>query len=148
MPEDEEREAGREITRYDGKVIYLHWAVMIVFIMLIATALLLLRDWFWDTFKIVGTEPIIPTPDGFDALHLVLAIILLVLGLLHILLHIGQKEKPILPVDVSRDFERSVHSLRYVLFLSTWDEKGAAHKYQGHQRMMYVITFYLSLIHI
>jgi cytochrome b subunit of formate dehydrogenase len=40
------------------------------------------------------------------------------------------------------DFQRSVHAFRYVLFLSSWDEKGAAHKYQGHQRMMYIITFY------
>ncbi len=142
MPEEFEREAGREFTRYDGKVIYMHWAVMVVFILLIVTALLLLRDWFWETFKILGTEPIIPTPEGFDVLHLVLAALLLVLGLVHVLLHIGQEEKPILPTDVEADFQRSVHALRYVLFLSTWDEKGGAHKYQGHQRMTYVITFY------
>lgn len=142
MPEEEEREAGREFTRYDGKVIYMHWAVITVFIILIATALLLLRDWFWETFKIVGDDPILSTPSGTDAVHLVLAIVLLVLGLIHLLLHIRQEEKPILPVDVSMDFDRSVHALRYVLFLSRWDEKGAAHKYQGHQRIMYIITFY------
>ncbi len=142
MPEDEERVAGREFTRYDGKVVYMHWAVMVVFIMLMATALLLLRDWSWDTFKIRGTEPFIPTPEGFGALHMVLAVLLLVLGLVHVLLHIKQEDNPILPVDISMDFQRSVHALRYVLFLSSWDEKGAAHKYQGHQRMMYVITFY------
>jgi hypothetical protein len=84
----------------------------------------------------------IPTPEGFDALHLVLAALLLVLGLVHVLLHVGQEEKPILPKDVEADFQRSVHALRYVLFLSTWDEKGGARKYQGHQRMTYVITFY------
>ena len=142
MPEEAEREAGREIARYDRKVVYMHWAVIIVFMALIATALLLLRDWFWETFKIVGTEPLIGTPDGTDVVHLFLAAVLLLLGLVHVLLHIGQEEKHILPKDVEADFQRSVHALKYVLFLSRWDEKGAAGKYQGHQRMMYVITFY------
>ena len=142
MPEEAEREAGREIVRYDGRVVYIHWAVIVTFFVLLATSLVLLRDWFWETFKIRGTEPIIRTPDWAADAHLVLAAIVLLLGLLHVLLHVRQERKYILPTNVQADFDRSVHALRYVLFLSSWEEKGSAHKYRGHQRMAYVITFY------
>ncbi len=143
MPEDEEREAGREVTRYDGKVIYMHWAVVLVFIPLLIIALLLLRDWFWETFTIVGTDPIIPTPSWGEDLHLMLALLLLVLGLVHVLLHIKQEKRPILPTDVMADFQASVHTLKYVFFLSRWDERSGVAKYRGNQRMSYIITFYV-----
>jgi cytochrome b subunit of formate dehydrogenase len=47
-----------------------------------------------------------------------------------------------LPKDLMADFQATVHALRYVLFISTWDEKGASGKYRGNQRLTYVITFY------
>jgi hypothetical protein len=73
---------------------------------------------------------------------MVLGLLLLVLGLVHVLLHIGQEEKPILPRDLGEDFRATVHTIRYVVFLSNWDEKGSAHKYKGNQRMSYIATFY------
>ena len=143
MPEETEREAGREIRRYGREVVDLHWVVMVVYISLAIISLLLLRDWFWETFKIRGTEPIIATPDWGAMTHYVLAGLLLVLGLLHVLIHARQKDKPMLPKDLMADFQTTVHALRYTLFLSTWDEKGSAGKYRGNQRLTYVITFYV-----
>ena len=148
MPEESEREAGREIKRYGREVIHLHWVVMMVYITLAVIALLMLRDWFWDIFKIRGSEPIVATPEWGVTAHYALAGALLVLGLVHILIHARQRDKPMLPKDLMADFQATVHALRYVLFISTWDEKGAAGKYRGNQRLTYVITFYVIAFYI
>ena len=142
MPWEEERAAGREVVRYGPRVIWVHWAVMIVFVSLSVTALLLLRDWIFAEFNIIGGDLFIETFDGALDVHMVLGLLLLVLGLVHVLLHIGQKDKSILPRDLMEDFRATVHTIRYVVYLSKWDEKGAAHKYKGNQRISYLGTFY------
>ena len=114
-----------------------------MYIPLSLTALLLLRDWIFAEFNIFGGNLLIETFEGATETHWGFGILLLIIGLAHVLMHVGQEKKPILPKDVGADLRATVQSLKYVTFLSSWDEKGAAHKYKGNQRLTYVITFYV-----
>jgi cytochrome b561 len=145
MPEEEENPDG-EIFRYGRKVIAVHWGVIIVFFTLALTGLLLMRDWFFRSFSIFGGDLLFPTFDGALELHVASGLGICILGLIHVMLHVKQKDKPMLPRNVAAEFKATFETAMWVTFISRQREGGSSDKYQANQRMSYLAIFYtLSL---
>ncbi|UCC93407.1 MAG: cytochrome b/b6 domain-containing protein [Thermoplasmata archaeon] len=145
-PFDEDEDPDQEIFRYGRKVIAVHWAVVIAFFVLIWTGILLMRDWFLVTFNIFGGDLWFETFDGAMELHIASGVTICLLGLIHILLHVRQEEKPILPKNVASDFKATFETAMWVTFISRNRESGSSDKYMANQRMSYLAIFYtLSL---
>jgi cytochrome b subunit of formate dehydrogenase len=143
MTEDEEEDLDEEVVRYGPKVIIMHWAVVIVFIPLAVTGLMLLRDWFRESFAIHGGDLLIPTIEGATTVHVLSGLTIAVLGAIHIILHLRQKEKPMLPKNVFDEIKASLQTVFYVTYISRNIEVGSAGKYKANQRMSYIATFYI-----
>jgi cytochrome b subunit of formate dehydrogenase len=141
MLEDEEN-PDEEIFRYGRKVIAVHWAVVIAFFPLAWTGILLMRDWFLVTFNIFGGDLWFPTFDMAREIHVASGVSIAILGLIHILLHIKQKEKHILPKNVSKEFKATLDTALWVSFISRHREGRSSDKYQANQRMSYIAIFY------
>ena len=143
---EEEENPDEEIFRYGRKVIVVHWAVIIAFFSLALTGILLMRDWFLVTFNIFGGDLWFPTFDGAVGLHVASGVTICVLGLVHIMLHFRQKEKPMLPRNVASEFKATFETAMWVTFISRQKQGGSSDKYQENQRMSYMAIFYtLSL---
>lgn len=135
-----------ELRRYGPEVIGVHWVYQILIWPLIITGWVQLRDWFLETFKIYKAFKLIPSYEWIPDVHLFAGTALLVVGLVHILIHARQAEKPMLPKDAGRDLKASMHNILHIFRLARWQERGASDKYKGNQRMTYVATLYcLSL---
>jgi cytochrome b561 len=139
---EEEENPDEEIVRYGKNVIAMHWAVVLVFIPLAATGALLARDWFLETFNIFGGDLLIGTPDSALAVHVGSGIALAILGIVHIMMHMRQKEKAMLPKVVTEEFKETLNTLMYVTFISRQKEGRSSLKYKANQRMSYLATFY------
>jgi cytochrome b561 len=139
-------EGRRTVKRYGARVIVVHWLFVLTFIPLVFTGCLLLRDWWAAEFHVYGIDPVLPTFDGASTLHAYLGAVVLVIGLSHVLLHIRQRERPILPRKVGQDLGASIHNILYIFHLVARQERGAGEKYRGNQRMTYIALAYcLSL---
>jgi cytochrome b subunit of formate dehydrogenase len=139
---DEDESLDEMIVRYDTKIIVLHWLVIIFFIPLAYSGLLMLRDWFLRTFNIFGGDLLLDSFDGMVEVHVYSGLALITLGLIHVLVHLRQKEKHILPEDVAAEFKASLETLMYVTLVSRQKETGSASKYKANQRMAYLATMY------
>ncbi len=139
---EEEENPDEEIVRYGTKVIAMHWAVVFAFIPLAAMGALLARDWFLETFNIFGGDLLIGTPDSALTIHIGSGIALAILGIVHIIMHMRQKEKAMLPKNVSEEFSETLNTAMYVTFLSRQKEGRSSTKYKANQRMSYLATFY------
>ena len=137
------KKSGGWIKRYDGRVIGIHWAFLITFMPLLYTGLLLMRDWFIHEFHIHGVDPLLGTFEGTTEYHQYLGVAVLLVGLVHILLHIGQKEKHILPKNVGEDLGANIHNILYIFHMAPREERGAGEKYRRNQRMTYVALVYV-----
>jgi cytochrome b561 len=145
-PFDEDENPDEEIFRYGRKVIAVHWAVIISFLFLAWTGILLMRDWFLVTFNIFGGDLWFETFDLALEIHIASGVTICLLGLIHILLHVNQKEKPILPKNVASEFKATFETAMWVTFISRQKEGGSSDKYRANQRMSYLAIFYtLSL---
>ena len=133
----------RMVRRYGAKVIAIHWLFIITIFPLLVTGLLLLRDWFFEEFHIIGVDELVPTFEGAAEYHGYFGLAVLAIGLVHILLHIGQKEKPILLKNVSKEWKATVHNIMYIFHMASRDERGAGEKWKANQRMAYASTVYL-----
>jgi len=143
---EEEENPDEEIFRYGRKVIAVHWGVIIVFFTLAWTGILLMRDWFLVTFNIFGGDLWFPTFDGAVEMHVASGVTIGILGLIHVMLHIKQKDKPMLPKNVASEFKATFETAMWVTFISRQKEGGSSDKYQANQRMSYLAIFYtLSL---
>jgi len=142
MEEDIYENPDEEIRRYGPKVIIIHWAVIAFFIPLAITGLLLARDWFFVTFSIFGGDLWVETFEGAIQLHVASGVILAVLGLVHVLIHLKQEEKPILPRNIAHEFKATFETAMWATFISRQKEGGSAEKYMASQRMSYVATYY------
>ena len=146
MEEDVEENPDEEIVRYGTKVIVMHWVVVFVFIPLAVTGLLLARDWFLETFNIFGGDLVFGTPDSALTVHIGSAIALVIVGIVHIMMHLGQKEKHILPKNLTEEFKDTMDTAMYVTWISRQKEGRSSYKFKANQRMSYLATFYtLSL---
>jgi cytochrome b subunit of formate dehydrogenase len=132
-----------EIKRYGKIVVFEHWLAILVIFTLIFTGLFLVRDWFIHEFHIYGAENYIPTPDFASDFHLYAALGLLIVGLVHLVAHGGQKEKPILPKNSMLELKSALYSLMYLIFLTKKQERGSGDKYLKSQRIIYVYTVYV-----
>jgi cytochrome b561 len=131
-----------EIFRYGRKVIGLHWAVIIAFFGLALSGILLMRDWFLRTFNIFGGDLWFPTFDGAMELHVISGIAILILGLVHIILHLKQKDKPILPKNVASEFQATFEAAMWATWISRQKDRGSSDKWKADQRLTYLATFY------
>ena len=134
-----------EIRRYGYRVIVIHWLFIILLIPVIITSLFLLRDWFFHEFHIMG-DLIVPTFYMAEEIHKLLGMLIFLLGLIHILAHIFQKTKPMLPVDSKKDFKATIHTILYIFHLTRKEERGSAGKYRGNQRIAYIATVYTFIL--
>lgn len=117
--------------------------MMIFLVPLALTGLFMVRDWFIHEFHIYGAEMIIPTPDFTSDIHLYAAFGLLVVGLIHLVAHAGQKEKPILPKNTMNELKSAMYSLMFLVFLTRKQERGSGGKYKKSQRIIYAFTIYI-----
>jgi cytochrome b subunit of formate dehydrogenase len=143
MAKVSKRSVGATITRYGPEVVGLHWLFIITFIPLLWTGILLLRDWFIHEFHIYGVNKLVPVFDWIIDYHWYFGVMVLIVGLAHFLVHSRQKEKHILPQNVGWDLRASIHNILWIFHLVSREERGAAHKYKGNQRMTYVATVYV-----
>ena len=139
---EEEENPDEEIIRYGRKVIAVHWAVIIVFFVLAWTGLLLMRDWFLVTFNIFGGDLLFKTFDGTVELHVASGVTICIIGLIHVMLHIKQKDKPIMVKNVALEFKATFETAMWVTFISRQKEGHSSEKYQDNQRMSYLAIFY------
>ena len=132
----------QNIKRYDFSVVLVHW----LFISLLGVNLIfsyfLLRDWAYHEFHIHGALILINTPDFTTDFHTYSGFGVFIMGLIHILMHVWQKEKPILSKDSNIEFKAMVHSFLYMVFMASREEAGSADKYRDNQRMFYLCTLY------
>jgi cytochrome b subunit of formate dehydrogenase len=142
MVKTKEETDGRWIPRYGPRVILIHWLFIIHFIPLLYTGLLLMRDWFMHEFHIHGVDPLLITFEGTEDWHLFMGLAVIVIGLAHVALHAGQKDKPILPRRLYKEFSATLHNILYIFHLAPRCERGAAGKYKANQRMSYINTLY------
>ncbi len=129
--------------RYGAEVIGVHWLFIIFIIPLLYTGLLLWRDWFTHEFHVYGINYIFPSFEGMERLHMFAGFALLTVGAAHLLTHMGQKEKPILPKNVGVDVAASVQAIFYIFHLSPKPERGAGEKWKRNQRMTYIALIYV-----
>ncbi len=132
-----------EIKRYGKIVIIEHWLAILTVFSLMFTGLFLARDWFIHEFHIHGAENYVPTPDFAADLHLYAAFGILVVGIIHLVAHGGQKEKPILPKNSMLELKSALYSLMYMVFLTKKQERGSGEKYLKSQRIIYAFTIYV-----
>jgi cytochrome b subunit of formate dehydrogenase len=134
---------GAEMERYGRKVIGIHWLFVIFIFPLTITGLLMWRDWFTHEFHIYGINYVFPSFEGMEDVHMYAGLALLAVGAAHLLMHLGQRDKPILPKNVGVDVAASVQAIFYIFHLSPKPERGAGEKYLRNQRMTYIATIYV-----
>ena len=138
----EEKGGSEEIERYGAEVIGVHWLFIIFIFPLLYTGLLMFRDWFAELFHVYGINYIFYSFDGMEKVHMISGLVILTVGAAHLMSHINQKEKPILPKNVGVDVAASVQAILYIFHLSPKPERGAGEKYLRNQRMTYIATIY------
>jgi hypothetical protein len=123
-------------------IIFEHWAFTILLIIISITGLFLLRDWLFATFGVYG-EVFVPTPAITLQLHKTFGAALVVLGLLHLAIHITSTKKDILPVKTLQDFKAFLHSGMYLIGLSRREDRRISERYNGRQRIVYIALVYI-----
>jgi cytochrome b subunit of formate dehydrogenase len=137
------RRSDSEIKRYGKIVVLEHWLMMIFLVPLAITGLFGVRDWFIHEFHIFGAENFLPTPEFATDFHLYAAFGLVIVGAIHLVVHAGQKEKPILPKNTNVELKSALYSLMYLVFLTKRQERGSGGKYKKSQRIIYAFTIYV-----
>jgi cytochrome b subunit of formate dehydrogenase len=132
-----------EIKRYSKIVVLEHWLMMIFLVPLALTGLFMVRDWFVHEFHIHGAENYLPTLEFTSDFHLYAALGLLFVGAIHLTVHAGQKEKPILPKNTMVEVKSALYSLMFLVFLTKKPERGSGDKYRKGQRIFYGFTIYV-----
>ncbi len=132
----------KSVRRYGYRVVALHWLIIITFIPLALTGIMLLRDWIYDEFQILGGSGFLAAFDGAIDVHIYTGITLIIIGYLHFMFHMRQKELPILSKHPSRDMRSTLHTILYIFFLASRDERGSQGKYKENQKVGYVATIF------
>ncbi len=130
------------IRRYGYRVVLLHWLIILAFVPLALTGIMQLRDWIYHRFEILGGSGILTAFDGAAEIHVYSGIALVIIGCLHLILHIRQKELPIISKHSARDMRSTLHTILYIFFLASRDERGSQGKYKENQRIAYIATVF------
>ena len=134
--------SSNKIQMYKPITILEIWAFTLILTGLSISGLFLLRDWLFSTFGILG-DKLIPTIAGTQNVHILFGFAIIILGLIHIIIHIFSKKKDILPKETLRDFRAFLHSGFYLLGFArkeTYDNSG---RFYGRQRIVYLSLFYI-----
>jgi len=131
-----------QIRRYGYKVILFHWAFILTFSVMFFPGLKMARDWFFHHFKIYGVIEFVHAPSWLPTLHGWMGLVVLVLGLLHILMHVSQREKKMLTTSTVADIRATLHTLLFLFWMASREERGDQGKYRGNQRVAYIATIY------
>ncbi len=132
-----------EIKRYGKIVVLEHWLAMLIILALSITGIFLARDWFVHEFHIHGAENFVPTPEYTLTIHKYAAFGILIVGAIHLAVHAGQKEKPVLPKRTFNELKAALYSLMFLVFLTKKQERGSGEKYLKSQRIIYAFTIYV-----
>ena len=123
-------------------VIFEYWAFTIVLIVVTITGLFLLRDWLFDVFGVYG-DKFINTPVDTMQFHKTFGVFLVILGLLHLAIHIASNKKEILPIWTKRDFKAFLHSGMYLIGFARKEDRRVSDRYNGRQKIVYVSLLYI-----
>ncbi len=130
------------IRRYGYGLVSDHWILMAIFFPLAFTGMLLYRDLFYETYHVLGGYVLVPTFNGAAEMHAYLGLALIIFGYFHILIHVRQEKKPIISQITVQDARATLHTLMYIFFLASRDERGSAGKYKGNQKISYLATLF------
>jgi len=131
-----------EIKMYRPITIIEMWAFTIILGILAISGLFLMRDWLFSNFGVYGNI-FIPTPEGTQNIHIWSGFALIILGLLHVNIHIFSKKKDILPKQTLQDFKAFIHSGMYLIGLARNEDYGAPGRFYGRQKITYIALVYI-----
>lgn len=136
-------ETAKDYVRFNSPiVIFEYWAFTIVLIVVTISGLFLLRDWIFEVFGVYG-DKFINTPINTLQVHKMFGAVLVVLGLLHLAIHIASNKKDILPIWTRRDFKAFLHSGMYLIGFARMEDRRISDRYNGRQRIVYISLVYI-----
>ena len=133
----------QDIRRYGSHIVIMNWVFLILISSLIYSGLVLLQDILFEHLNIIGGPKPLPVFIDAELYHLYLGIGTILFGAAHILMHITQKEKLIIPKSTTRGMKAVLHTLAHILFLAKRDERGSAEKYKNNVQMAYLAIVYI-----
>jgi cytochrome b subunit of formate dehydrogenase len=118
------------------------WAFTIILFIVAISGLFLLRDWLFLNFGVYG-DKFISTPNGILNVHIWSSLIFILLGLIHLTIHIFSKDKEILPVKTAQDFKSFLHSGLYLIGFARQEDYRSSGRFSGRQRITYIALVYI-----
>ncbi len=129
--------------RYGPSVIILHWLFIIMMFLTLFSGVILFRDILYFQLNIIGGMELIPTFWFIKDLHFYAGFGVLIIGFIHLMIHIPQADNRMISKDMKKDFKALVHTHFYMMYMAPREESGAAGKYRGNQRMAFIVTTYV-----
>ncbi len=118
------------------------WAFTIIIFIVVISSLFLLRDWLFLNFGIYG-DKFITTPKGILNVHIWGSMIFIILGVIHLAIHIFSKDKEILPKKTVQDFKSFLHSGIYLIGFARQEDYRTSGRFSGRQRITYIALVYI-----
>jgi cytochrome b subunit of formate dehydrogenase len=118
------------------------WAFTIILFIVAISGLFLLRDWLFLNFGVYG-DKFISTPKGILNIHIWSSLIFIILGLIHLVIHIFSKDKEILPEKTAQDFKSFLHSGLYLIGFARQEDYRSSGRFSGRQRIIYIALVYI-----
>ena len=118
------------------------WAFTIIILIVTISGLFLMRDWLFLNFGIYG-DKFIPTPKGILNVHIWGSLIFILLGLIHLVIHIFSKNKEILPKKTLQDFKSFLHSGLYLIGFARQEDYRTSGRFSGRQKITYISLVYI-----
>lgn len=133
----------RYFKRYGPSAIILHWLFITMMFMTLFSGVLLFKDILYSQLNIVGGLDLIPTFWFTKDMHLYAGFGVLIIGFIHLMIHIPRADNQMVSRDMKKDFKALVHTHFYMMYMAPREESGAAGKYRGNQRMAFLVTTYV-----
>jgi len=118
------------------------WAFTVIIFIVAISGLFLMRDWLFLNFGIYG-DKFIATPKGILNVHIWSSLIFILLGLLHLAIHIFSKDKEILPKKTLQDFKSFLHSGLFLIGFARQEDYRTSSRFSGRQRITYIALVYV-----
>jgi cytochrome b subunit of formate dehydrogenase len=129
------------VRKYSSAIVAEIWLFTIILFLVVITALPLLRDVLYHFVGIHGGIWV-STPSNFSSYHVIFGFILIVLGLIHLAIHGGNKKSELLMKRPRHDFKAFLHSLIYLVGFAKREEQGGGERYSSRQRVVYLALVY------
>jgi hypothetical protein len=82
------------------------------------------------------------TPSNFPDLHEIFGFLLIIIGIMHLAIHAGNKRSELLMKRPKTDFKAFLHSLMYLIGFAKREEQGGGGRYSSRQRIVYMALVY------